>query len=83
MLLSIALAAIMQLPPGPIDAFRANLASARVGADFDCKIWYNFNPANLKNVFNFEPGVGRPEIRAISSRGVGNTTGRANGTSSA
>jgi hypothetical protein len=58
LLLCLALAALMQHPAGPIDAFRANLSSVKVGADFDCKIWNKFNPASLKEVFNFEPCAG-------------------------
>ncbi len=58
MLLCLPLAACMLSAAGPIDAYRANLASVKVGADFECKFWYNYNPASLKHVLAFEPGAG-------------------------
>ena len=58
MLIVLALAAFVKPSVGPIDAFRANLAAIKVGADFECKIWYNYNPSNLQHVFNFEQGAG-------------------------
>ncbi len=58
MLISLALATLMQPNAGPLDAYRANWAAIKAAEDFECRFWYNIDPRGVRHILDFEPGPG-------------------------